>query len=152
MNHVSLSVTDLDRSEAFYEQVLDFFPLMDFGYARTLVDRPSSFLLALVRQDADTGEPFGEQHTGLDHLVLVAEDRSALEEWERRFAAAGVAYTPIRDLPLGDHLNFRDPDRIPWEFYAPTQVMRAAYDELREREPSREEIEARFRQLTASGG
>ncbi len=33
IDHLSLSVTDLDRSERFYTEVLGLMPLFDFGTA-----------------------------------------------------------------------------------------------------------------------
>jgi hypothetical protein len=68
-------------------------------------------------------------------------------EWERRFQAAGVTFTPIRDMELGHHLNFRDPDNIPLEFYVPNELMAAALHELRTRDVTTDEILAMAEQL-----
>jgi hypothetical protein len=67
-------------------------------------------------------------------------------EWEGRFETAGVVHTPIRDMPFGSHLNFRDPDGIPLEFFVPDAVLTAWLRELRERDVPREEIDARIRE------
>ena len=61
-------------------------------------------------------------------------------EWEDRLRVAGVPFTPIRDMPLGHHLNFRDPDGIALEFYAPNDVYSAALTELRSRDVTDEEV------------
>jgi len=58
-----------------------------------------------------------------------------------------VSYTPIRDLPFGHHLNFRDPDDIPWELYVPSQFIIEGYRELRERDVPSQEIAARVQQV-----
>jgi glyoxylase I family protein len=68
------------------------------------------------------GGPFTELTTGLDHLGLVASSREELEAWECRFDEHGVTYTPIRDMEMGHHLNFRDPDGIALEFDAPNEL------------------------------
>jgi glyoxylase I family protein len=68
------------------------------------------------------GGPFTELRTGLDHLGLVASSREELEAWERRFDEHGVTYTSIRDMELGHHLNFRDPDGIALGFDAPNEL------------------------------
>ena len=149
IDHLALSVTDLDGSERFYTGVLGFDRLVDFGEVRVLIDRPTSFVLSLSRHaDARPG-PFSELVTGLDHVGLTAGSRDDLVEWEKRFRAAGVRFTPIRDMPFGSHLNFRDPDGIALEFFVPNDVLNDSLREVRERDVSQEEIRARVEQVLA---
>lgn len=131
IDHCSLAVTDLDASEDFYTTVLGFTAVLDFGYGRVLVHRATGFTLGLMQHPAATGTPFSELQTGLDHLGLTARSRDELVAWERRFDALGVRYTPIRDMDLGYHLNFRDPDGIALELFAPNEVYTAALEQLR---------------------
>jgi glyoxylase I family protein len=58
----------------------------------------------------------------LDHIGLAAGSREELEQWQRRFDDQGVPYTPIRDMEMGYHLNFRDPDNIALELSAPNEL------------------------------
>lgn len=146
IDHASLSVTDLDRSEQFYTEVLGLLRLADFGYVRILVHRPTSFMLAVVRHDDSTCAPFTELNTGLDHLGFRVESRDELVEWERRLHDHGVEYTPIRDMEFGAHLNFRDPDNIALELSTSNDVLTGWMAELKERELSREEIDARLQE------
>ena len=85
---------------------------MDVGYGRVCMHPTTGFVLALVRHPGAYGGAFDELRTGVDHLGLAAQTREELEEWERRFDEHGVTYTPIRDMEMGYHLNFRDPDDI----------------------------------------
>jgi catechol-2,3-dioxygenase len=101
----------------------------------------TGFTLSLVRHEGARGERFTELTTGLDHLGFRASSRAELEEWERRFDQHGVSYTPIRDMEMGSHLNFRDPDGIALEFDAPNELGRQAQQALVAR-PSAEEIAA----------
>lgn len=150
VGHVSLSVTDLDRSERFYGDVLGLIRLADFGYVRILVHRRTSFMVALVRHDAGRGGEFSELNTGLDHLGLTAATRDELVGWEHHLAALGVEYTPIRDMEFGHHLNFRDPDDIALEISASNEIVSAWLAELRERPFSQEEIGERIQAHLAS--
>lgn len=150
VDHASLSVTDLDRSELFYTEVLGLVRLADFGTVRVLLHRPSSFVLALVRHDAAYGDPFSELRTGLDHLGFGVASREELEVWERRLETLGVTYTPIRDMELGSHLNFRDPDEIALELSTSHEILTGWLDELRETELPRHEIDARLTEYLAS--
>jgi hypothetical protein len=119
---------------------------------RTLVDRPSGFILALAKHERAAGEPFTELNTGLDHLGMAAADRDELVEWERRFEALGVTYTPIRDEAFASHLNFRDPDGIALELSASNEVYDGWMAELRERDIPADEIRARVMDYLQSLG
>ena len=150
VDHASLSVTDLDRSERFYTDVLALIRLADFGTARILLHRPTSFILALVRHDAAYGGPFTELRTGLDHLGFAVNSRDELEAWERHLQELGVEHTPIRDMEFGAHLNFRDPDHIALELSTSNEILTTWFDELRDREIPRDEIDARLTEYLAS--
>jgi catechol 2,3-dioxygenase-like lactoylglutathione lyase family enzyme len=144
VDHASLSVTDVNRSERFYTDVLGLIRLADFGTVRILLHRPTSFILALIRHDAAYGGQFSELRTGLDHLGFGVASRDELIAWERRLEVLGVEYTPIRDMEFGAHLNFRDPDHIALELSTSNAVLTSWLDELREREIPRDEIDARL--------
>jgi glyoxylase I family protein len=118
IDHVALTVTDLDVSERFYTEVLDFVLVMDVGYGRICMHPSTGFTIGLLKHEDAHGGDFTELRTGLDHLGLAAGSREELEEWERRFDAHGVVYTPVRDMEMGYHLNFRDPDGIALELSA----------------------------------
>jgi glyoxylase I family protein len=131
IDHVALTVTDLDRSQAFWTDLFGFVAVMDVGYGRICMHPETGFVLTVVKHDDARGGAFTELTTGLDHLGLRAGSREELEEWERVFEARGVPYTPIRDEPLGHILNFRDPDGIAFDLSAPTETMLFATEALR---------------------
>ena len=140
VNHVALTVTDLDVSERFYTEVLGFRRALDIGYGRLCMHQATGFVLALLRHPHAFGGRFSELTTGLDHLGFTAADRDELVEWQARLHGAGVEYTPIRDMPLGYHLNFRDPDGIALEFQAPTEAYAAMLADVATREVSDDEV------------
>lgn len=142
VSHVALTVTDLDRSQHFYTSVLDFLAVLDVGYGRICMHPATGFVLALMRHEGARGGPFTELDTGLDHLGFAASSRAELEAWERRFEELGVTYTPIRDMELGSHLNFRDPDGIALEFHIPNDLMRTAQQALASGQAGAAEIAA----------
>ena len=142
VDHVSFTVTDLDTSQRFYEQVLDFVTVLDVGYARILMHPGTGFTLSVAKHDGAAGGSFTELTTGLDHLGLTAATRDELVEWERRFDELGVTYTPIRDMEFGFHLNFRDPDGIALELSAPNELLLAARQALADGQTSQDDIDA----------
>jgi len=123
VDHVAFSVTDLDVSQRFYTELFGFVVVMDIGYGRVCMHPSSGFTLALIKHPEAHAGAFTELNTGLDHLGLAAGSREELEEWQRRFDAYGVTYTPIRDMEMGYHLNFRDPDGIALELSAPNELL-----------------------------
>lgn len=122
VSHLALTVTDLDVSERFYTRVLDFMVVLDAGYGRICVHPATGFTLGLVRPEGARGGRFSELSTGLDHLGLTASSRRELEAWVLRFDELGVTHSGIRDMELGHHLNFRDPDGIALELDAPNEL------------------------------
>jgi catechol 2,3-dioxygenase-like lactoylglutathione lyase family enzyme len=49
VDHVSLTVTDLDVSQKFYTEVLDFVVVLDGGYGRICIHNPTGFVLGLMQ-------------------------------------------------------------------------------------------------------
>ena len=123
IDHASFTVTDLDVSQRFYTEVFDFVVVMDVGYGRICMHPATGFTLSLIKHEGAHGGAFTELNTGMDHLGFSAATRHELEEWERRFDQHGVTYTPIRDMEMGYHLNFRDPDGIALELSAPNDLL-----------------------------
>ena len=140
VDHVVLTVTDLEVSTAFYGDVIGLLPLLDFGYGRLFMDRRTGFTLAISTHEGAHGGRFTELTTGLDHVGFGVETLEELVEWERHLEAHGVEYTPIRDMGLAHHLNFRDPDNIALEITASSPMYAAAIQMLREREMTDDEI------------
>lgn len=142
VDHVSFTVSDLDASQRFYTQVLDFLMVLDVGYGRIFMHPDTGFTLSLMKHAGARGGRFSELTTGLDHLGLTAASREDLEEWARRFDELGVTYTPIRDMEFGSHLNFRDPDNIALELSAPNELLLAAKQALADGRTSQADINA----------
>jgi glyoxylase I family protein len=130
VDHLALTVTDLDRSRRFYTEVLDFVEVMDVGTGLICMHPQTGFVLALLRHEGGHDDPFSELHVGADHLGFTAASRTELEAWERHFDAHDVPYTPIRDELFGSHLNFRDPDNIALELSSSNELMIAAQSAL----------------------
>ncbi len=125
-SHISLTVSNLERSKWFYAEVLRFSVIGEFeGEAAAVVylvaSRPTQCLVGLHMPNGGTRVEFSELNIGLDHFAFRVEARQDLEEWVERFDAQGVPYTPIVESEFGWHLNFRDPDNVPLELFAPNE-------------------------------
>lgn len=121
LHHLSLTVSDLDRSVPWYCEVLGFEIIGDqrHGDGRTVVLAlaDAEFTLLLQEHKAHEGTSFSEFRPGLDHLSFRLHDHGELEAWRSRFDEVGVVYQSPRSEDYGSVLIFRDPDRIQLEMF-----------------------------------
>lgn len=124
IHHLSLTVTDLDASLAWYQRLFGLMKIMDEehagGRAVVLMHPSGQLFLGLHSHEANAGECFAETRTGLDHVSIAVPSRADLERWERRLVELGVTYSPIYERAYGALLVFRDPDNIQLELIAAT--------------------------------
>jgi glyoxylase I family protein len=121
--HVTLTVSDLDRSIQWYERLFDVEFYRDespgpFRRAVWLVERQTLVGLHEFPDPSDT-RPFDERRIGLDHLAFTCRDRDELEAWEVRLSELGIGNAGIVDADYGSALSCRDPDNIALEFFTP---------------------------------
>jgi glyoxylase I family protein len=130
INHFSATVTDLEASVAWYQQLfgMDRMPATfphyereDTGYAVVLMEPRSGAIIGLHTNTANRGETFDECRTGLDHIALGVANRDELVAWVTKLDELGIQHTGIRDVkePLAfSTVVFRDPDNIQLELIA----------------------------------
>lgn len=121
IHHISLTVTDLDRSVAWYKDVLGLAELMKEdhpdgqGYAIVLGKPDFSMCVGLHTHPANASEPCHEVRTGLDHVSFGVARRADLDAWAEHFDKLGVSRSPVNDQGGYSVLVFRDPDNIQLE-------------------------------------
>lgn len=126
--HVRLTVTDIARSRAFYDDVFGLpiaFELPDDADAETreqlsflyggVIYQLGDSLLGL-RPVAD--DVFDEDRVGLDHVSFSVGSRAELDDAVRLLDERGVAHAGVKDIGAGFILEFRDPDDIALELFA----------------------------------
>jgi glyoxylase I family protein len=122
ITHVAVTVSDLERSEAWYTALLGVAPVLDedTGPFRHIVYAVGGTLLGLHGfPDLATTEKFDERRPGLDHISFGCADRDELVAWGARLDELGIAHGEIEDAGYGSGLSFRDPDNIALELFAP---------------------------------
>jgi catechol 2,3-dioxygenase-like lactoylglutathione lyase family enzyme len=120
IHHLTLNVTDLERSRSFYSGVLGLTPDQDFP-GRKLRFRLGPYTRLVLRPPLP-GTPdhdrFNETRIGLDHVSLGVKTRADLQRLVDTLRAAGIETQGIQTDALGPAMVcFRDPDNIAWEFF-----------------------------------
>ena len=131
--HVRLTVTDIARSKAFYDQVFGWPVAVDASdsvnepgvrqsaekfFGGTVYQTPQGTLFGL-RPVGST--EFDSEHTGLDHVSFAVASRADLEAAAAALTEAGITHGEVIDLAGAGIaiLSFQDPDDINVELTAP---------------------------------
>lgn len=127
--HVRLTVSDIDRSRAFYDDVFglpvafevpadadaDTRDQLSFLYGGVIYKLGDSLLgLRPVATDS-----FDENRVGLDHVSFAVAGRADLDAAVAVLDERHVAHAGVKDIGAGYILEFRDPDNIALELFAP---------------------------------
>jgi glyoxylase I family protein len=130
--HVRLTVTDIERSKAFYDQLFGWPVAVDASasagepgvresaekfYGGVVYQTPQGTLFGLRPVGSTT---FDSEHTGLDHVSFAVSSRADLERAAAALDGAGVTHGEIKDLDGAGIaiLSFQDPDDINVELTA----------------------------------
>jgi catechol 2,3-dioxygenase-like lactoylglutathione lyase family enzyme len=123
-HHVTLTVTDIDRSLEWYKAVLGFEKVVQYRndaiaahhavLAHPGADRPT---IGLRQYDTQQDARFDEHRIGLDHLAFDVGDDAMLGQWQAHLEHHGVPFAVTR-LPEISITVFRDPDNIQIELCA----------------------------------
>ena len=131
--HVRITVTDIERSRRFYDDVFGFDVAYEvpagaddatreqlaFLFGGLVYVLPGGQLLGL-RPVAAAGDAFDEDRVGLDHLCVSVGSTDDLQAAVGVLDGLGIAHAGVKDLGTGLILEFRDPDGVALELFAAT--------------------------------
>jgi catechol 2,3-dioxygenase-like lactoylglutathione lyase family enzyme len=134
LHHVRVTVTDLERSKAFYTEVLGFAvaaespgtpddpatrsdPEQLYGGVVLITNG----MLFGLRPVAPAGDRFDSERVGLDHISFSVGARTDLDEAAHRLEERSVPHGQVQELAAFGIaiLSFQDPDGINLELTAP---------------------------------
>lgn len=127
--HVRLTVTDIERSRAFYDDLFglpvafevpadaDDATREQLGFLfGGVIYRLGDSLFGLRPVGKDS---FDEDRVGLDHVSFAVASRAELDAAVALLDERGVGHDGLKDVGAGFILEFRDPDNIALELFAP---------------------------------
>ncbi len=126
--HVRITVTDIDRSRAFYDSVFGLPVAVELPADADATTREAlAFLFGgVIYELGDSlfglrpvaSDRFDEDRVGLDHVSFLVDSRDALDAAVTTLDGLGVAHEDIKDIGAGYILEFRDPDNVALELFA----------------------------------
>ena len=119
VDHVALTVTDLEVSVPFYAALWGLEPAaaMDDGpFRRQVFALPGGTNLGLTEHDRPEAG-FDPAKAGLDHVGFTVADRDELTAWMKHLDALGVVHSGPVEADYGVAVSFADPDGIALELF-----------------------------------
>ncbi|MEK9143348.1 MAG: VOC family protein [Patescibacteria group bacterium] len=122
IDHVTLTVSHLDRTKSFYEQLFQ---------AKFTKHKSNSFHLLPVGipvwfvqwEKQHPNDRFDETRIGLDHIAFHSETVEVLEKFVNRLTEMGIETAGIQRYDgKFPYITFRDPDNIQVEFFIPKEM------------------------------
>src|SRR5829696_5626618 len=118
IGHVHLKVSELDRSVAFYRDVLGFEVMHRYGdEAAFLAAGGYHHHIGLNTWESKGGSPPPPGTTGLYHVAILYATRAALGDALRRLVKANIALDGASDHGVSEALYLSDPDGNGVELY-----------------------------------
>jgi len=111
IGHVHLKVSDLERSLAFYCEILGFELTQRYGESAAFVSAGGyHHHIGLNTWLSERAPPPPKRSTGLYHVAILYPDRKSLAQAVQRIIAAGVAIEGASDHGVSESVYLRDPD------------------------------------------
>jgi catechol 2,3-dioxygenase-like lactoylglutathione lyase family enzyme len=117
LHHIKVPVTDLARSRAWYQRVLELEPMLEFpdadgGVAGVAYQPKNGFCLSLREHPT-----LARAMAGFDPFAILVRGQPDVQHWADRLDTLGIQHSPIIQATTGWLLAFHDPDGLELLFY-----------------------------------
>jgi glyoxylase I family protein len=129
ISHVELTVSDSERSAAWWQDVMGFTVVREFRgesfEGRVMVHPSGAGVCVVTHDETQKADAFDEQRVGLDHLSFQVADSDELQRWVAHLDANRVVHSGIIDAGFGPTVVLRDPDNMQLELYVHSSAAEA---------------------------
>lgn len=120
--HATLTVSDIQRTKKFYEDLFETELPMDNKRSFSLLKAGIPCWFAQWEKQRQ-GDRFDERRVGLDHLAFELKNLEELQKVVKRLCEMGVENAGLeRFAGKYPYVCFRDPDNIQIEFFISTEL------------------------------
>jgi len=120
VHHVTLTVTDAERSALWYQELLGAAATVHRHgptWERIRMQWPSGLVIGVTRHDSTGDAVFDCTVPGLDHVGLGCASADDVYAWASRMTELGIDHGPVEEVAYGWAVTARDPDGIAIEFF-----------------------------------
>jgi catechol 2,3-dioxygenase len=118
IGHIHLTVSDLERAQAFYQDVLGFAMTSRYGREAVFLSAGGYHHHIALNTWAGRGAPApAPGSTGLYHFAILYPDRATLATATRRVLEHGIKLEGASDHGVSEAIYLRDPDGNGIELY-----------------------------------
>ncbi len=118
IGHVHLKVSNIQRSLAFYCDILGFELQQRYGAQAAFISAGGyHHHIGLNTWESEGGSPPPPGTTGLFHVAILYPTRADLADALKRLMASGIALDGASDHGVSEALYLRDPDQNGIELY-----------------------------------
>lgn len=120
IDHIAITVTDLDRSVDFYQKLLGSSTVAEIdgpGLHRKLFALPDGTTIGLTKHETVPPGVFSPFVPGMDHLGLGVESVAELELWLAHLEQLGIENSGIERATYGVAVSFTDPDGTAFDLF-----------------------------------
>lgn len=119
VGHIHLTVADLERSLAFYRDLLGFEVTARMGHSAVFLSAGGyHHHIGLNTWNGEGVPPAPKGYAGMYHVAFLYPDRKSLAKTLKRLAEAGYPLEGAADHGVSEAIYLRDPDDNGVEIYA----------------------------------
>lgn len=119
VGHIHLTVADLERSVAFYRDLLGFEVSAKYGTTAVFLSAGGyHHHIGLNTWNGEGAKPAPKGFAGMYHVAFLYPDRKSLANTLRRIADSGYPLEGAADHGVSEAIYLRDPDDNGVEIYA----------------------------------